>query len=151
MALPKIPLIDIGPGGAETLVDKARPQAVALLVGARQRYTRTALRVADAAGRAWLKRCVSPYTREIEAVAARLGVGALGLNLSFEWCCTGLVEPDPGGAGAPLVRVLDWQMRGMGSSVVVARAEAAAGLYYSVTWPGAVGVLTAMAPGRFAA
>lgn len=150
-SLPKIPLIDIGQGGADVLADLARPQATALLAGARQRYTGIALRVADEVGRAWLKQCVSPYCQEIEAVAARLGVGALGLNLSFEWCCTGLVGPDPAGPGARLIRVLDWRMRGLGRHVVVARAVAPAGTYYNVTWPGAVGVLTAMAPGRFAA
>jgi hypothetical protein len=149
--LPDIPLLDVGRGGGPALLDAARPRADALVEIARRRYSGLALRCGDAVSRAWLRRNASPYCGEIEAVAARLGVpGAVMLNLSFEWGCTGLVEPDPGG-GARMLRVLDWRLPGLGRHVVVARAETDAGVYYNVTWPGAVGVLTAMAPGRFSA
>ena len=154
--LPGIPLIDVGRGGGPALLEAARPRADALIEIARRRYSRLALRCGDAISRAWLRGNASPYCGEIEAVAARLGVpGAVMLNLSFEWGCTGLVEPDPGGPhpaqGARMLRVLDWRLPGLGRHVVVARAESDAGPYYDVTWPGAVGVLTAMAPGRFSA
>jgi hypothetical protein len=149
--LPTIPLIDIGRGGGPALLAAARPRAEALMEIARRRYGPLALRCGDAVSRAWLRRNVSRYCGEIAAVAAGLGCpGAVLLNLSFEWGCTGLVEPDPA-SGMRMLRVLDWRLPGLGRHVVVARAEADAGPYYNVTWPGAVGVLTAMAPGRFAA
>ena len=155
--LPDIPLIDIGRRGAVALLDAARPRADALLAIARRRYGRLALSCGDAVSRAWLRRNVTRYCGEIETVAARLGTaGAIMLNLSFEWGCTSLVEPDPAAldpsAGSlRMLRVLDWRLEGLGRHVVVARVDGDAGAYYDVTWPGAVGVLTAMAPGRFSA
>lgn len=50
------------------------------------------------------------------------------------------------------VRTLDWELDGLGRNAVVFKFDnAAAGVYYSVGWPGLVGVLTANAPGRFSA
>lgn len=150
--LAQIPLIDIGRRGPMALLDAAQPRADALIEIARRRYGRLALRCGDAVSRAWLRRNVTRYCGEIEAIAARLGAaGAVMLNLSFEWGCTGLVEPDATGGGLRMLRVLDWRLEGLGRHVVVARISAEAGPYYDVTWPGAVGVLTAMAPGRFSA
>jgi hypothetical protein len=48
-------------------------------------------------------------------------------------------------------RTLDWPFHGLGRTVVVAHEDSPAGPFLNVTWPGAVGVLTAMAPGRFSA
>lgn len=155
--LPAIPLIDIDRRGADALLDAAPERAEALRRIGERHYSRLGLRLGDAVGRVWLGRGRNPYLAEIEAVATRLGIpGGVALNLSYEWACTGLVGPEPGGAasaarGARLLRVLDWRLEGLGANVVVARAAAEAGEYYNVTWPGAVGVLTAMAPGRFAA
>jgi len=149
--LANIPLIHVGRGGSLALLAAARPRADALVAIARRRYGRLALRCGDTVSRAWLRRNASHYCGEIEAVAAALGApGAVMLNLSFEWGCTGLVEPDPA-RGARMLRVLDWRLPGLGRHVVVARVDAEAGPYYDVTWPGAAGVLTAMAPGRFSA
>jgi len=54
--------------------------------------------------------------------------------------------------GAPwLARTLDWPFPGLGRLADVVRSEASAGEYFSVTWPGYAGALTAMAPGRFGA
>jgi len=50
-----------------------------------------------------------------------------------------------------LARTLDWPFPGMGRHLVVAQQTGPAGDFWNVTWPGAVGVLTATAPGRFAA
>ncbi len=50
-----------------------------------------------------------------------------------------------------MIRVLDWGLTGIGRHVVLARHETAHGPFYHATWPGFAGVLTAMAPGRFAA
>lgn len=151
-SLPAVPLIELGAHGAEALLDAAPARAEALRRIGERHYSRLGLRLGDAVGRAWLRRSANPYLAEIEAVAARLGVpGGVALNLSYEWACTGLVGPDPGGSGARLLRVLDWKLEGLGENVVVARAAGPAGAYYNVTWPGAVGVLTAMAPQRFSA
>src|SRR5262249_17441296 len=79
-------------------------------------------------------------------IAERLpGAGVHALNLSYEWACTTA-------AVSPLVvRALDWPFNGMGQEVVVGRHRSPAGSWLNVTWPGFVGVLTALAPGRFAA
>ncbi len=55
-------------------------------------------------------------------------------------------------AGAPVLRrTLDWPFRGLGKCVEIAWQSGPAGEFYNVTWPGPVGVLSAMAPGRFCA
>jgi hypothetical protein len=71
------------------------------------------------------------------------------LNASYQWGCTSLAfERD----GEPwLVRTLDWPFLGLGRYAAVARMRGADGDFLNVTWPGYVGVLTAMAPNRFAA
>ena len=50
-----------------------------------------------------------------------------------------------------LARTLDWPFHGLGRYVEIARMEGAAGEFFNVTWPGYVGVLTALAPDRFGA
>ncbi len=50
-----------------------------------------------------------------------------------------------------LVRTLDWPFLGLGRYAEVAHMRGDCGDFFSVTWPGYVGALTAMAPGRFAA
>lgn len=98
----------------------------------------------------WLRRNASPYRDEIFEMARLLGEpGVISLNTSYEWGCTTLGRPS--GEGALLLRTLDWPFPGLGRSVQVVRMRGAAGDYWNVTWPGAAGVLTAMAPGRFAA
>ncbi|MBI3706720.1 MAG: hypothetical protein HY246_03415 [Proteobacteria bacterium] len=151
-ALPEIPLFDIGEGGALALLEAAPDRAQALLAAEANRHSRALLRLGDRVSRAWLERAHNPFRHEIARIAQRVGrPGAIMLNLSFEWTCTSGAAPDPDGGGNRLLRVLDWPLDGLGRHVVVARERGAAGVYYNVTWPGAVGVVTAMAPGRFAA
>jgi len=50
-----------------------------------------------------------------------------------------------------LIRTLDWPFRGLGRHTEIAHMRGERGDFVSITWPGYVGVLTAMAPGRFAA
>jgi hypothetical protein len=150
-ALPEIPVIDIGSGGPLALVRGARPQAEALLAAARRRFTAPLVRAADWRGRRWLARAGNPYLPEIDAIARALGrPGAHALNLSYEWACTSGVAADGDGAMV-LRRTLDWPFDGLGRNLVVARRDGAAGPWLDVTWPGLVGVFTALAPGRFAA
>jgi len=103
----------------------------------------------DAVTRRWLTRSRSPYVGEISAIASTLGFSGIWfLNGSYQWGCTARARDDD----APwLVRTLDWPFPGLGRHVEVAQMVGSAGEFYSVTWPGFVGVLTGMAPGRFAA
>ena len=112
---------------------------------------RPLLPIADALARHWLLRSASPYVEEVHAIA-RLngGAGVYMVNTSYEWACT--VAARAPGTNAPLlVRTLDWPFAGLGRHVAVARQAGPAGEFWNVTWPGAVGVLTGMAPRRFAA
>ena len=145
-ALPEIPLIDCDEGGAERLFDLSAMGARRLAAIARRSYTPPVVAFLDWRSRKWLARNDSPYVPEIEHIAQRLpGAGVHALNLSYEWACTTA-------AVSPIVmRALDWRMDGMGREIVVARHRSPAGSWLNVTWPGFVGVLTALAPGRFAA
>ena len=84
------------------------------------------------------------------ALAAVIGTGAWFMNFCFEWGCTTGVAADPGHPGMRMLRTLDWPFHGIGEHVVVARQAGPAGSFLNVTWPGFIGVITAMAPGRFA-
>ncbi len=149
--LPQIPVIDIGAGGPLELVRRARPQAEALMAAARRQFSAPLVLAADWRGRRWLARAGNPHLPEIDAIAAELGMpGAHGLNLSYEWACTSGVGADAGG-GMVMRRTLDWPFHGLGRNLVVARREGSAGPWLDVTWPGFVGVFTAVAPDRFAA
>jgi len=103
----------------------------------------------DRLARRWLTRSCSPYVADIEAIAASLGFpGIWLLNGSYQWGCTALAREE---GGVPwLARTLDWPFPGLGRHADVARMRGPAGEFFSVTWPGYAGVLTAMAPGRFA-
>lgn len=121
-----------------------------LLTRARRKYTYPVLAVSDYLSRRWLEDQNNPYLDEIHSIARRIGQpGAYMLNMSYEWACTSMIGDSDQG-GPRLVRTLDWPLDGLGRCVIVARAQAAAGVYFTVTWPGYVGVLTAMAPERFA-
>jgi hypothetical protein len=120
-----------------------------LIAAARRTYGRAPFALADRLSRGWLARSANPYRDEIAAIAGELGAGAALLNLSYEWGCTSGAFAQA--AEAPrLVRVLDWPLDGLGANVVVARRTTPAGPLVDVTWPGATGVVTALAPGRFA-
>jgi hypothetical protein len=104
----------------------------------------------DRASRNWLKRSRSPYMDEIAQIAGLLDFsGVWLLNASYQWACTSLACEQN---GVPwLVRTLDWPFVGLGRHAEVAQMRGDCGDYFSVTWPGYVGALTAMAPSRFAA
>jgi hypothetical protein len=143
--LPVIPLIDLGPAGLDELA-RRMPDRVRMLVGAANKLLPgPVLDFMDVRSRAWLARNETPYRAEIDAVAAMPGIrGAHGLNLSTEWACTTAT------ADGRLVRTLDWPIRGLGGAITVARHESPAGDWFNVTWPGFIGVLTGIAPRRFA-
>jgi hypothetical protein len=143
--LPVIPLVDLGTAGLDALAQRMPDKVRLLSAAGRSLLSGPMLSLMDRRSRVWLARNETPYRAEIDAIAAIPGVlGAHGLNLSTEWACTSAT------ADGRLVRILDWPIHGLGAAIVVAKQQSAAGPWYNVTWPGFVGVLTGMAPGRFA-
>jgi hypothetical protein len=152
-ALPAIPLVDVGHGGALRHAEQCRVRARALrdaCLGSFPRAMAPFVPALDGAARRWLTRSRSPYVPEITQIAATLGFsGVWLLNDSYQWGCTSFAREED---GVPwLARTLDWPFPGLGRHSDVVRSEALAGEYFNVTWPGYAGVLTAMAPRRFAA
>jgi hypothetical protein len=148
-----IPIVDIRSGGpvrrAAEGLERARGlrnECIAWL----PRPAVAMLPAVDAITRRWLNRSCSPYVGEIGAVAETVEFsGVWFLNGCYQWGCTALARDE---AGAPwLARTLDWPFPGLGRYLEIARMQGPAGEFDNVTWPGYVGVLTASAPGRFAA
>jgi hypothetical protein len=150
---PAIPVIDIRDGGPPLHALKGAERARVLRDACLEffpRPLRAALPLLDRAARLWLKRSRSPYLAEIASIAESLDVsGVWLLNASYQWACTALARDED---GVPwLVRTLDWPFHGLGRYAEVARMRGNGGDFFSITWPGYVGALTAMAPFRFAA
>jgi hypothetical protein len=151
--LPQIPVVDVRHGGPVRQALDGRARALALRDDCLAWFPRPAaalLPALDRVARRWLIRSRSPYLGEITAIAAGLGFpGIWFLNGSYQWGCTTLAREED---GIPwLARTLDWPFPGLGRHAEIARMRGAVGDFFSVTWPGYVGALTAMAPGRFAA
>lgn len=153
--LPAIPVFDARMCGPVGHAKARRSQMDALQEACLGPLTPAAsglIHLADLLARDWLSRCHSACyadLKEIAALAKRPGLYLL--NSAYEWGCTTLAAPSNTGLSARLLRTLDWDFDGLGRYVELVRQEGEAGEYLNVTWPGAVGVLTAMAPGRFAA
>jgi hypothetical protein len=106
-------------------------------------------RLADPVARRWLVRSGSPLLAEIGSIARSVDrPGVWLLHCAYAVGCTASVAESTD--GPVLRRTLDWPFPGLGRLVEVARQQGPAGDYINVTWPGFAGVLTAMAPGRFA-
>ena len=151
--LASIPVVDVREGGTLRHAQKDPKRARALhdtIISWLPQFIRPLIPMLDSIARRWLVRSQSPYVDEIGAIADLLGLRGLWfLNGSYQWCCTALAREED---GAPwLARTLDWEFPGLGRFVAIAHMRGPAGEYYSVTWPGYVGVLTALAPARFAA
>ncbi len=149
---PAIPLVELGTAPTATLVEAETERVHALLTAARRAYSPPVLAAGDRISRRWLEKAANPYTEEIADVAARLpGPGGWMLNLSHEWACTSGVAPTADGQSSRLLHTLDWQMAGLGENLLAVRRHGLAGPWLDVTWPGFVGTLQGLAPGRFAA
>ena len=151
--LPAIPLIETGGEGPVGLATREPARLRDIVRHGAKKYRFGILPIGDRLSEYWLGRNRNPYLEELHAVAD-LAPGQNGiymLNLSYEWSCTVAVGRDPSGAGNRMLRTLDWPLDGLGRDVVVARFEGTEGRYDAVTWPGFVGIATAMAPGRFSA
>jgi hypothetical protein len=150
--LPAIPLID---ARSEPLT-AADPSAVRALrdtiFGSFRPISMPALPLADWIARRWLARSTSPYLAELDSIATHTRTtGIYAINLSYEYGCTTVARADGPGLAPTLRRTLDWPFRGLGRAAIVAHRGGPAGEFFDVTWPGAVGTLTAVAPGRRAA
>jgi hypothetical protein len=148
-----IPVVDVREGGTVRHADEGRQRARGLrdtCIAWFPGFARPLVPLLDGVARRWLRRSQSPYVDEVHAIAALLGFpGIWFLNGSYQWSCTALAREED---GAPwLARTLDWPFPGLGRFAEIARMQGPAGEFYNVTWPGYVGVLTALAPGRFAA
>ena len=151
--LAPVPIVDLSEGGPVRRAAEAIVRARGLrdaCVNWLPRPAAALLPALDSATRRWLKRSCSPYTEDVEAIAATLGFpGIWFLNGCYQWGCTSLAC-DQGGVPW-LARTLDWPFPGLGRYIEVARMRGPAGDFDNITWPGYVGTLTASAPGRFAA
>jgi hypothetical protein len=127
--LPSIPLLDLRNGGPVEHARRRRREMLALrdaCFSILPAPLRGLLRPLDRISARWLRKTPGPYVGEIGEIAEIAGQpGVWFVNASYEWGCTTRIE--------------------------VALQDGGAGTYANVTWPGAVGVLTALAPGRFAA
>lgn len=153
LPLPAIPVVDLRVGGPPRHARLSGGEARALRDACLDFFPRAALPLIpslDRASRRWLMRSRSPYVSEVDAIASELDFsGVWLLNASYQWACTVLAGEQN---GTPwLLRTLDWPFRGLGRHTAVARMQGERGEFFSVTWPGYVGALTAMAPLRFAA
>jgi hypothetical protein len=148
---PAIPVIDVRRGGPVTharlrleRMMALRDACFSLVPG-----SRVIAPALDRLASTLLARTPSPYLDEIAAISdLAAGGGVWSVNACYEWGCTTRIDAAP----IPFLRrTLDWPFPGLGRHVEVALQDGGAGIYANVTWPGAIGVLTAMAPGRFAA
>lgn len=151
--LPPIPVVDVREGGLLRHAAQTRDRASSLREACLASFPKALIPVMpalDRAARRWLARSSSPYVQEIAQIADMLGVsGVWLLNSTYEWSCTSFAREEE---GVPwLARTLDWPFPGLGRYTDVVRMQGPAGEYFNVTWPGYAGVLTAMAPYRFAA
>lgn len=150
----RIPLVDVRQGGPLAHVKKRTHVAYALrdaCLAPLPDWLHGVLSPIDGLAGKWLKRSASLYREELEHIVDYLGFpGAMTMNLSYLFACTTAADLDC--RNLPRIRrTLDWPFHGLGKCVEVARQSGPAGDYFNVTWPGSVGVLSAMAPGRFAA
>ena len=151
--LTPIPIVDVRDDGPVRHATEGHARARALrdkCVDWLPRVAAGLLPAMDAVTRRWLLRSRSPYAAEVQAIARELDFSGIWfLNGCYQWGCTALASEQ---RGAPwLVRTLDWPFPGLGRHMEVARMRGAAGDFDNVNWPAYVGILTASAPGRFAA
>ena len=148
--LPSIPMVHLGREGHPELVTRFPDRLATLLRAARRNYTVPVIALADRLSRHWAERNGLAEADEIAEVARRVRhPGAWMLNLSYEWACTSAAHVERDGTPR-LLRTLDWNLPALGSALVVAKVNDPAGAWYNITWPGFVGSVQGMAPGRFA-
>lgn len=155
MTLPEIPVHDHREGGLAAFTAARAEAASAVMetviagMGLAGHVLRPALARGDRIAERWLRQAGDPYLDEILSVRQILGrPGPVAFSLSYEFGCTTRVF-----AGEPpvLFRTLDWPFRGLGARIEIVHLDSPAGPWSTATWPGVVGVIHGLAPGRFAA
>lgn len=147
-SLPSIPVERLGETGLEQLAGRQPERLLELLKAGRRKLSPLGLALLDKRSKSWSKKTNNPYHQEIEAIDSAAPMpGIWFMNFCYEWGCTAGLKPT---GGAPtLLRTLDWPFDSVGRSVTVAERDGGSGPYWLVTWPGHVGAITVMAPGRF--
>lgn len=153
--LPRIPLIELSDLGFDRVAFSYNKRVRAVFDTLQRRYSIYGvdfLPMIDRKCSKWLSASKTPYRNEIEAIANKFKKpGTYALNVFFEFGCTSAVAPDLDEEGARLLHTLDWPLNGLGSLVVAVRRQSPHGKWVNITWPGYVGCLQGIAPGRFAA
>ena len=136
----------------ETVRLVGRERGYAMLDAATAGVPSVALQVADIISRSWLKARHSPYLKEMDEIARLSSDRVFTSSIpTTNGDALTAAKPATDGTTARLLRVLDWDVNGLGRYVIAARIKSAFGPWVSLTWPGFTGVLQAMAPKRFAA
>ncbi|MEX0808897.1 MAG: carcinine hydrolase/isopenicillin-N N-acyltransferase family protein [Dongiaceae bacterium] len=154
--LPTIPVHDLTQAGDAPMaaLASAEPARMGDLVAIGEAtYPAWLLDFGDRRSRRWLRLQRNPYLGELDRIAAS-GLPTRGLymlNLSYEWGCTTGAGLSPNADAPHMLRTLDWPLAGLGRNLVVAKCPSDHGAWLNLTWPGFVGSLTGLAPGRFAA
>lgn len=150
--LPVVPVIDVRDGGPVAHARDRAPNVAAVLDACLGWVPagRLLARLGDPIVRRWMRRSGSRYVGDIDRIAGlSLRPGVWLLHGAYLFGCTAVIDDGPD--GPRLRRTLDWPFPGLGRLVEVALQSGPAGDYVNVTWPGFAGVLTGLAPGRFAA
>jgi len=151
-SLPIIPLVELENGHWNLNDPEMRSRTLDLLHEGRKLIGKHRLPLLEHLSRAWAQRSNNPHLEEIRELCRDLPTGLWFMNFCYEWGCTTRVGTDPTSNLPILVRTLDWPFNGIGRNLVVAHHINQAGAdFYNMAWPGYTGVVTAMAPSRFAA
>ena len=147
---PAVPVHDIGAQCLSVLAKREPDKLLAILRAGQRQLGRVPLAVMDGRSRKWAKRCRNPYFEQVDRLAKSSPRGIWFMNFCYEWgCTTGALSPD--GAKAPIIRrTLDWPFHEIGRNVLLVKAETRSGPVKYATWPGFLGVISGIAPGRFA-
>ena len=144
----EIPILNIGNQGFDCLLDDYSHYLDIILEEAKNQYTVYGLKTGDVLSKSWAKKSNILYRDELEKIADRVGIGAWMLNFSYEFGCTtaGFNSDSP-----KLLRVLDWDLNGLGKTILAVKKNSPAGKWVNLTWAGFVGCVQGIAPGRFSA
>jgi len=147
---PKIPVHDIGDAPLAVLADLEPERLTKILASGRRHLGALPLRFLDKRSEKWAGRTGNPFLHEVRAVTTGRPQGLWFMNFCYEWgCTTGAATPE--GKSAPLLRrTLDWPFDEIGRNMVLVRQEGPKGPNLYPTWPGYLGAISGMAPGRFA-
>ena len=102
----------------------------------------------DKIAKKFLQRSESPYLDEVNYASKILKINGLyAFNCLVEYACSSTFISYKN--STILVRALDWYID-IGKYTIVNQVQTKYGPYYSITWPGFVGIVQGCAPKRFA-